>query len=86
MCLVVVRMELTVLIGTRRGGKFHPGSDGLKMLADMTKGANEVHSGCLALSFILCLDIVCTKHEVLMGPIVEECFAPTRTDLKCMPT
>ena len=47
-----------MLIGACHGGKFHSDSNGFEMHAAMTKGANEVHLECLALSFVLWLGFV----------------------------
>lgn len=56
-----VHMELVILIGTDRGGKFHTDLDVFEMHVIMTKGMNEVYSGCLVLCFISCLDFIRIK-------------------------
>lgn len=53
-----VRVELIELIASHRRRKFHTGSDIFKMHADMAKGAKEVYSRCLALSFNLCRAVI----------------------------
>lgn len=60
-------MELVVLIGTRRRGMFHTDSDEFEKYVDMTKGTNEVYSGCLVLSFVSCLNFVRSMLVVIIG-------------------
>lgn len=37
------------------------------MHANMTNGANEVHSGYLPLRFISCVDFLCMEHIIHIG-------------------
>lgn len=57
-CLDFLRVEFVASIVTRRVGKFHTDMDGFEIHAEMTLGAYELHSGCLALCFISCHSLV----------------------------
>lgn len=85
-----VRMELVVLVGTHHGDSTPTWTDS-KMHTDMTNNANEVHSGCFTLNFILCINIV--QIELIMPSEPNQDFnsclgTKFQTDLvsKCMPT
>lgn len=55
-CLDFVSMEFIARIRACCGGNFDIESAGFEMHAEQSKGANEVHTGCSALTFTSCLD------------------------------
>lgn len=53
--------------GTHRRGKLHTDIDGSEIHGELSKRAYELHSGCWALGFISCLDIVRIEFVVSIG-------------------
>lgn len=83
-CQHFVRMEFIMPVGTNFGGIFNTGSDGFEMNPEMSEGAYEVHSGCLALTLIPCLYYVRAEFTVTFEPVLEESLISTPTDSKCI--